>query len=94
MKEKKVSWTNLGVGAAIQLFEVSTLGQPFEVLKTQQAANRADSLAVSVRKIYSQGGVPAFWRGLVPWAWIEAASKGAVLMFTASEVEQHTVIII
>ena len=35
--KKSVSWTNLGVGAAIQVFEVSTLGQPFEVVKTHMA---------------------------------------------------------
>lgn len=28
---------NLGIGAAIQTFEVSTLGQPFEVVKTHMA---------------------------------------------------------
>ena len=31
--------SNVFVGAAIQLFEVSTLGQPFEVLKTHMAGN-------------------------------------------------------
>ena len=28
---------NLAIGAAIQVFEVSTLGQPFEVVKTHMA---------------------------------------------------------
>ena len=40
MKEKKkqgVKWNNVLVGAGIQLFEVCTLGQPFEVLKTHMA---------------------------------------------------------
>lgn len=27
--------------------------------------------------------------GLIPWAWIEASTKGAVLLFTSSEVEQY-----
>lgn len=35
--KKPVSWKNLAIGAAIQVFEVSTLGQPFEVLKTHMA---------------------------------------------------------
>lgn len=35
--KKKFSWNNIGIGAAIQVFEVSTLGQPFEVVKTHMA---------------------------------------------------------
>ena len=27
------------------------------------------------------------YQGLIPWAWIEASTKGAVLMFVASEAE-------
>lgn len=37
--KKKFSWNNIGIGAAIQIFEVSTLGQPFEVIKTHMAGN-------------------------------------------------------
>jgi hypothetical protein len=37
LTKKPMSWRNLAIGAAIQVFEVSTLGQPFEVLKTQMA---------------------------------------------------------
>jgi hypothetical protein len=40
--KKRVSWKNIGIGAAIQVFEVSTLGQPFEVLKTHMAGNSVD----------------------------------------------------
>lgn len=36
-QKKKFSWNNIGIGAAIQVFEVSTLGQPFEVIKTHMA---------------------------------------------------------
>jgi hypothetical protein len=36
-KKKPLSLVNVGLGAAIQVFEVSTLGQPFEVLKTHLA---------------------------------------------------------
>jgi hypothetical protein len=35
--KKSALLTNLGIGAVIQVFEVSTLGQPFEVLKTHMA---------------------------------------------------------
>lgn len=28
-----------------------------------------------------------FYQGLIPWAWIEASTKGAVLLFTAAEIE-------
>lgn len=82
---KPIDWTNLGLGAALQLFEVTTLGQPFEVIKTHLAANRNDTLLEAVRKLYARGGLAAFWTGLVPWAWIEAATKGAVLLLTQTE---------
>lgn len=82
---KPIDWTNLGLGAALQLFEVTTLGQPFEVIKTHLAANRTDSLLDAFRKLHARGGLAAFWTGLIPWAWIEAATKGAVLLLTQSE---------
>jgi hypothetical protein len=71
----------------LNMFEVSTLGQPFEVIKTQLAANRGQSMAAALSAIYSRGGVLGFFQGLIPWAWIEASTKGAVLLFTASEFE-------
>ncbi|RKO96431.1 mitochondrial carrier [Caulochytrium protostelioides] len=85
--KKAVSPINLAVGATLNLFEVSTLGQPFEVTKTQMAANRGQSMAQAMRVIWSRGGALGFFQGLVPWAWIEASTKGAVLLFTASELE-------
>ena len=36
-KPPSFSWNNIAIGAAIQVFEVSTLGQPFEVIKTHMA---------------------------------------------------------
>ena len=39
-EKNKFSWNNIGIGAAIQVFEVSTLGQPFEVIKTHMAGTR------------------------------------------------------
>jgi len=71
----------------MNMFEVTTLGQPLEVLKTQMAANRSQSMAQAVRTVWSRGGVAGFYQGLIPWAWIEASTKGAVLIFTASEIE-------
>jgi Mitochondrial carrier protein len=62
-----VSFQNLAVGAGIQVFEVTTLGQPFEVVKTFMAANRKEGLVSSIKKIHQQGGMQGFWRGLIPW---------------------------
>jgi len=75
----------------MNMFEVTTLGQPLEVVKTQMAANRKESLAQALRTVWSRGGVAGFYQGLIPWAWIEASTKGAVLLFTASEIETATV---
>jgi Mitochondrial carrier protein len=87
-KERKpVNWTNVAVGSTLQLFEVTTLGQPLEVIKTQVAANRMQTLVTACRYIYSRGGVRGFWQGLYPWAWIEASTKGGILLLAQSEVE-------
>ncbi|ORZ37432.1 mitochondrial carrier domain-containing protein, partial [Catenaria anguillulae PL171] len=90
LKKKPISWQNLAIGAAIQTFEVSTLGQPFEVVKTHMAANRGDSLKVAIAKTYQRGGLAGFWQGLIPWAWIEASTKGGVLLFASSEIEYYS----
>jgi len=86
---RKARWSNVALGAGLQLFEVSTLGQPFEVIKTQQAAYRTQGLGEAMRSIHSRGGLRGFWQGLIPWAWIEGSTKGAVLLFTQSEVSQR-----
>lgn len=31
------------------------------------------------------------YQGLIPWAWIEASTKGAVLLFAAAEIEKAVV---
>ncbi|KAF9331700.1 hypothetical protein BG006_005451 [Podila minutissima] len=85
--KKKVNFANLGVGAAMNMFEVTTLGQPFEVIKTHLAANRQDNMVTAFKKIYQRGGISGFYQGLIPWAWIEASTKGAVLIFAAGEIE-------
>lgn len=82
-----MSWKTLVIGAGIQVFEVSTLGQPFEVLKTHMAAHRGDSLLAAVRATWARGGPLGFYQGLIPWAWIEASTKGAVLLWSSSELD-------
>lgn len=87
VQKKPMSWRTLAIGAGIQVFEVSTLGQPFEVLKTHMAAHRQDGLITAIKRTWSRGGISGFYQGLVPWAWIEASTKGAVLLFTSSHLE-------
>jgi len=85
--QKGVNWSNIAVGGIMNMFEVTTLGQPLEVLKTQMAANRSQSMLQACKYVWARGGVQGFYQGLIPWAWIEASTKGAVLVFAASEVE-------
>jgi hypothetical protein len=87
VQKKKITWSNIGVGAAMQVFEVATLGQPFEVLKTHLAANRGDSLFTALRKTWQRGGVFGYYQGLFPWAVLEASTKGGVLMFAQAELD-------
>lgn len=86
--QKGVNWSNIAVGAIMNMFEVTTLGQPLEVLKTQMAANRNQTMLEATKSVWARGGVAGFYQGLIPWAWIEASTKGAVLLFTASEIEE------
>ncbi|KAH9982366.1 mitochondrial carrier [Lactifluus volemus] len=85
--QKGVSWSNIAVGAIMNMFEVTTLGQPLEVVKTQMAANRSQSMFQALQAVWARGGSVGFFQGLIPWAWIEASTKGGVLLFTASEIE-------
>ena len=43
----------------------------------------------SVRDITLMSSTHADYQGLIPWAWIEASTKGAVLLFVASEAEYY-----
>jgi hypothetical protein len=70
-------------------FRVTTLGQPLEVVKTTMAANRGDSMTTAISRVAGRGGFYGFYQGLIPWAWIEASTKGAVLLFTSAEIEYH-----
>ena len=47
--------------------EVTTLGQPLEVLKTQMAANRSQTMPQAFRTVLSRGGLAGFYQGLIPW---------------------------
>ncbi|EIW86845.1 mitochondrial carrier [Coniophora puteana RWD-64-598 SS2] len=85
--QKGVNWSNIAVGAIMNMMQVTTLGQPLEVLKTQMAANRSQTMAQAARSVWARGGAVGFYQGLIPWAWIEASTKGGVLLFTASEIE-------
>ncbi|KAJ4423424.1 Mitochondrial DNA replication protein yhm2 [Gnomoniopsis sp. IMI 355080] len=87
LEKKPIKFSNLLLGAGLNLFEVTTLGQPLEVIKTTMAANRGDGMAAALGRVWSRGGVFGFYQGLIPWAWIEASTKGAVLLFVASEAE-------
>ncbi|KAI9670165.1 MAG: Mitochondrial DNA replication protein yhm2 [Caeruleum heppii] len=88
-EKKPVKFSNLLLGAGLNLFEVTTLGQPLEVVKTTMAANRGDSFAGALTRVWGRGGVLGYYQGLIPWAWIEASTKGAVLLFVASEAEYY-----
>merc|ERR1711964_134631 len=89
LEKKPVKFSNLLLGAGLNMFEVTTLGQPLEVTKTTMAANRGDTFATALARIWGRGGVLGFYQGLIPWAWIEASTKGAVLLFVASEAEYY-----
>ncbi|KAL9111566.1 MAG: hypothetical protein Q9227_004054 [Pyrenula ochraceoflavens] len=89
IEKKPVKFSNLLVGAGMNMFEVTTAGQPLEVVKTTMAANRSDTFANAMARIWGRGGFLGFYQGLIPWAWIEASTKGAVLLFVASEAEYY-----
>jgi hypothetical protein len=52
LEKKKFSWNNILIGGAVQVFEVSTLGQPFEVIKTHMAGNL--KMMIAFRHCYNQ----------------------------------------
>ncbi|EFR00773.1 mitochondrial DNA replication protein YHM2 [Nannizzia gypsea CBS 118893] len=89
IEKKPVKFSNLLLGAGLNLFEVTTLGQPLEVVKTTMAANRSDTFGGAMGRIWGRGGILGYYQGLIPWAWIEASTKGAVLLFVASEAEYY-----
>ncbi|EGW30298.1 uncharacterized protein SPAPADRAFT_63145 [Spathaspora passalidarum NRRL Y-27907] len=87
IKKQPVNFSNILLGAGLNFAEVTTLGQPLEVTKTTMAANRSLTMPQAVKFVWSRGGVLGFYQGLIPWAWIEASTKGAVLLFVSAEAE-------
>lgn len=57
LEKKPVKFSNLLLGAGLNMFEVTTLGQPLEVVKTTMAANRGDNFAGALSRIWGRGGV-------------------------------------
>lgn len=37
--------------------QVTTLGQPLEVIKTQMASQRSDTMGTALKKVWARGGV-------------------------------------
>lgn len=52
------------------------------------AANRSQTMMQAFKTVVSRGGVTGFYQGLIPWAWIEASTKGGVLLFASGEIEK------
>lgn len=46
-------------------------------------------MITAFRKTAQRGAVAGFYQGLIPWAWIEASTKGAVLLFASSEIDYY-----
>lgn len=40
-----------------------------------------------MKSTYKRGGLGGFYQGLIPWGWIEASTKGGVLLFASSEID-------
>ena len=57
LEKKPIKFSNLLLGAGLNLFEVTTLGQPLEVVKTTMAANRGDGVSSALARVWSRGGV-------------------------------------
>lgn len=57
LEKKPIKFSNLLLGAGLNLFEVTTLGQPLEVTKTTMAAHRGDGFAAALGRIWNRGGV-------------------------------------
>lgn len=56
LERKPIKFSNLLLGAGLNMFEVTTLGQPLEVAKTTMAAHRGDGFAGALARIWSRGG--------------------------------------
>ena len=75
IQKKPINPFNRVIGAGLNLFETSSLGQPLEVVKTQMAADRGKGMVGAVKTVWSRGGILGFYQGLIPWAWIEVLAS-------------------
>ena len=57
LEKKPIKFSNLLLGAGLNMFEVTTLGQPLEVVKTTMAAHRGDGFTTALGRIWNRGGV-------------------------------------
>lgn len=57
LEKKPIKFSNLLLGAGLNMFEVTTLGQPLEVVKTTMAAHRSDGFTSALARVWSRGGV-------------------------------------
>jgi hypothetical protein len=57
LEKKPIKFSNLLLGAGLNMFEVTTLGQPLEVVKTTMAAHRGDGFGTALSRIWARGGV-------------------------------------
>jgi len=70
LQEARVSYLKHEVHVFVNvvlIVQVTTLGQPLEVLKTQMAANRSQTMLQACKTVWSRGGVTGFFQGLIPW---------------------------
>ncbi len=67
----------------MNMFEVTTLGQPLEVLKTQMAANRKQTMSEAFKNVWSRGGVFGFYQGLIPWVSYRSTGSQPAIVRTA-----------
>lgn len=56
IEKKPIKFSNLLLGAGLNMFEVTTLGQPLEVMKTTMAANRSDGIVGATARVWGRGG--------------------------------------
>ena len=56
-EKKPIKFSNLLLGAGLNMFEVTTLGQPLEVVKTTMASHRGDTFGQALSRVWGRGGV-------------------------------------
>ena len=88
--------TTLGLQRLVNLLRL--LKPPWQrtvatTLRRHWAGSGAAVVYWAVRIVYRESADNAdfklVYQGLIPWAWIEASTKGAVLLFVASEAEYY-----